>query len=176
MNVVKKGTFGVTPPVLEPHPISWLYPGRWSVGSGRSKAGEGKRDSRISVSLPQSRITDTPDEDTEERGAGVGALLPLLGGTVEDTPFSGFDRRIVTRWAFAQQSCFDRQNPIFLLIRSSPLTASHLHCTLVLLDPRDPLLHSERTQGVDPDYWKGEVFAYVGLKTLALHFLTINEF
>ena len=37
-------------------------------------------------------------------------------------------------------------------------------CT-VLLDPRDPLLHSERTQGfaADPDYWKGEVFAYVGL-------------
>ena len=36
-------------------------------------------------------------------------------------------------------------------------------CT-VLLDPRDPLLHSERTQGfaADPDYWKGEVFAYVG--------------
>ena len=29
----------------------------------------------------------------------------------------------------------------------------------------DPLLHSERTQGfaADPDYWKGEVFAYVGL-------------
>jgi len=37
-------------------------------------------------------------------------------------------------------------------------------CT-VLLDPRDPLLHSERTQGfaADPDYWKGEVFTYVGL-------------
>ena len=36
-------------------------------------------------------------------------------------------------------------------------------CT-VLLDPRDSLLHSERTQGfaADPDYWKGEVFAYVG--------------
>ena len=33
-----------------------------------------------------------------------------------------------------------------------------------MLDPRDPLLHSERTQGfaADPDYWKGEVFAYVG--------------
>ena len=31
--------------------------------------------------------------------------------------------------------------------------------------PRDPLLHSERTQGfaADPDYWKGQVFAYVGL-------------
>ena len=37
-------------------------------------------------------------------------------------------------------------------------------CT-VLLDPRDPLLHSERTQGfaADPDYWKGEVFDYDGL-------------
>ena len=37
-------------------------------------------------------------------------------------------------------------------------------CT-VLLDPRDPLLQSERMQGFaeDPDYWKGEVFAYVGL-------------
>ena len=36
-------------------------------------------------------------------------------------------------------------------------------CT-VLLYPRDPLLRSERTQGfaADPDYWKGEVFAYVG--------------
>ena len=36
-------------------------------------------------------------------------------------------------------------------------------CT-TLLDPRDPLLHPERTQGfaADPDYWKGEVFAYVG--------------
>ena len=34
----------------------------------------------------------------------------------------------------------------------------------VLLDPGDPLLQSERTQGfADPDYWKGEVFAYVGL-------------
>ena len=33
------------------------------------------------------------------------------------------------------------------------------------MDPRDPILHSERVQGfaVDPDYWKGEVFAYVGL-------------
>ena len=32
------------------------------------------------------------------------------------------------------------------------------------VDPRDPLLHSERTQGftADPDYWKGEVFVYVG--------------
>ena len=29
---------------------------------------------------------------------------------------------------------------------------------------RDPLLHSERTQGftADPDYWKGELFVYVG--------------
>ena len=36
-------------------------------------------------------------------------------------------------------------------------------CT-VLLAPGDPLLHSERTQGftADPDYWKGEVFAYGG--------------
>jgi hypothetical protein len=33
-----------------------------------------------------------------------------------------------------------------------------------LLDTLDPLLHSERTQGftADPDYWKGEVFVYVG--------------
>jgi len=33
-----------------------------------------------------------------------------------------------------------------------------------MLDPRDPLLHSERTQGftADPDYWNGEVFVYVG--------------
>jgi len=32
------------------------------------------------------------------------------------------------------------------------------------LDPRDPLLHSERTQGftADPVYAKGEVFVYVG--------------
>ena len=31
--------------------------------------------------------------------------------------------------------------------------------------PRDPLLHFERTQGfaADPDYWKGKVFAHVGL-------------
>ena len=37
-------------------------------------------------------------------------------------------------------------------------------CT-VLLDPRDPLLHSERAQGfaADPVYVKSEVFAYVGL-------------
>ena len=36
-------------------------------------------------------------------------------------------------------------------------------CT-VLLDPRDPLLQSERMQGfaADPVYVKGEVFAYVG--------------
>ena len=35
-----------------------------------------------------------------------------------------------------------------------------------LKDLKDPLLHSERTQGfaADPDYyWKGEVFACVGL-------------
>ena len=34
----------------------------------------------------------------------------------------------------------------------------------VLLDPRDPLLQSERMQGsaADPVYVKGEVFAYVG--------------
>ena len=33
------------------------------------------------------------------------------------------------------------------------------------LDPRDPLLQSERTQGfvADSVYVKGEVFAYVGL-------------
>ena len=36
-------------------------------------------------------------------------------------------------------------------------------CT-VLLDPRDPLLQSERTQGyTGPRLRKGEVFAYVGL-------------
>jgi hypothetical protein len=37
-------------------------------------------------------------------------------------------------------------------------------CT-VLLDPRDPLLQSERIQGcaADPVYVEGEVFAYVGL-------------
>ena len=37
-------------------------------------------------------------------------------------------------------------------------------CT-VLLDPRDPLLQSERMQGfaTDPVYAKGDVFAYVGL-------------
>ena len=36
-------------------------------------------------------------------------------------------------------------------------------CT-VLLGPRDPLLHSERTLGftADPDYWKGQVCVYVG--------------
>ena len=36
---------------------------------------------------------------------------------------------------------------------------------VVLLDHRDPLLQSERTQGfaADPVYAKGEVFAYVGL-------------
>jgi hypothetical protein len=46
------------------------------------------------------------------------------------------------------------------LFRHSPRAI----CT-VLLDPRDPLLQSERTRGfaADPDYWKGEVFAYVGL-------------
>ena len=34
-----------------------------------------------------------------------------------------------------------------------------------MLDPRDPLLQSERTQGfaADPVYVKGEVFDYVGL-------------
>ena len=48
---------------------------------------------------------------------------------------------------------------------------SYLNAELSLDEPltltdggRDPLLHSERTQGfaADPDYWKGEVFAYVG--------------
>ena len=35
---------------------------------------------------------------------------------------------------------------------------------IVLLDPRDPLLQSERMQGfaADPVYVKGEVFAYAG--------------
>ena len=53
-----------------------------------------------------------------------------------------------------------------------------LICTVVL-DPRDPLLQSERTQGfaADPDYWKGEVFAYVGLpqnlKDLKVVYLSI---
>jgi hypothetical protein len=43
------------------------------------------------------------------------------------------------------------------------LTTLAVICT-VLLDPRDSLLHSERTRGftADPDYWKGEVFVYVG--------------
>ena len=46
----------------------------------------------------------------------------------------------------------------------SPFSHSLRAICTVLLDPRDPLLHSERTQGfaADPDYWKGEVFAYVG--------------
>ena len=46
----------------------------------------------------------------------------------------------------------------------TPAMYARAICT-VLLDPRDPLLHSERTQGfaADPDYWQGEVFAYVGL-------------
>ena len=53
-------------------------------------------------------------------------------------------------------------------------------CT-VLLDPRDPLLHSERTQGfaADPDYWKDEAFAYVGLpqnlKDLKVIFIALNS-
>ena len=48
---------------------------------------------------------------------------------------------------------------------SSSLYMNSARLCTVLLDPRDPLLHSERTQGfaADPDYWKGEVFAYVGL-------------
>ena len=47
----------------------------------------------------------------------------------------------------------------------SPFRHSPRAICTVLLDPRDPLLHAERTQGfaADPDYWKGEVFAYVGL-------------
>ena len=47
----------------------------------------------------------------------------------------------------------------------SPVRHSLRAICTVLLDPRDPLLHSERTQGfaADPDYWTGEVFAYVGL-------------
>ena len=46
----------------------------------------------------------------------------------------------------------------------SPFSHSLRAICTVLLDPRDPLLHSERTQGfaADLDYWKGEVFAYVG--------------
>ena len=53
----------------------------------------------------------------------------------------------------------DHKKP-FVTVNHSPRAI----CT-VLLDPRDPLLHSERTQGfaADPDYWKGEVLAYVGL-------------
>ena len=47
-------------------------------------------------------------------------------------------------------------------ITRQTLTASHL---TVLLDPRDLLLQSERTQSfaADPVYVKGKVFAYVGL-------------
>jgi hypothetical protein len=47
----------------------------------------------------------------------------------------------------------------------SPFSHSLRAIRTVLLDPRDPLLRSERTQGftADPDYWKGEVFAYGGL-------------
>ena len=42
--------------------------------------------------------------------------------------------------------------------------ASALGLMVEGLDPRDPLLQSERMQNfaADPDYWKGEVFAYVG--------------
>ena len=44
-------------------------------------------------------------------------------------------------------------------------TSARRHICTVLLDPRDPLLQSERMQGfaADPVYAKGEVFAYVGL-------------
>jgi hypothetical protein len=60
--------------------------------------------------------------------------------------------------------------PVCPASRHAPLEdhplATHTRaiCT-VLLDPRDPLLHPERTQSfaADPDYWKGEAFAYVGL-------------
>ena len=47
----------------------------------------------------------------------------------------------------------------------SPFSHSLRAICTVLLDPRDPLLQSERMQGfaADPDYWKGEVFAYIGL-------------
>ena len=47
----------------------------------------------------------------------------------------------------------------------SPFSHSLRAICTVLLNPRDPLLQSERMQGfaADPDYWKGEVFAYVGL-------------
>ena len=47
----------------------------------------------------------------------------------------------------------------------SPFSHSLRAICTALLDSRDPLLQSERTQGfaADPDYWKGEVFAYVGL-------------
>jgi len=46
----------------------------------------------------------------------------------------------------------------------SPFRQSLRAICTVLLDLRDPLLQSERAQGfaADPDYWKGEVFAYVG--------------
>jgi len=48
--------------------------------------------------------------------------------------------------------------------RALPRHSLRAICT-VLLDPRDPLLQSERTQGfaADPVYVKGEVLAYVGL-------------
>ena len=47
----------------------------------------------------------------------------------------------------------------------SPFSHSLRAICTVLLAPRDRLLPSERMQGfaADPDYWKGEVFAYLGL-------------
>ena len=47
----------------------------------------------------------------------------------------------------------------------SPFRRSLRAICTVLLDPRDPFLQSERTQGLaaDPAYVKGEVFAYVGV-------------
>ena len=52
--------------------------------------------------------------------------------------------------------------PSLCLGRARPENWGHLHCTA---GSSRSLLQSERTQGfaADPGYWKGEVFAYVGL-------------
>ena len=62
-------------------------------------------------------------------------------------------------WSFLGNRGFGKVRSDFNDFPHSPRAI----CT-VLLDPRDPLLQSERTQGfaADPDYWKSEVFAYVG--------------
>ena len=108
-----------------------------SRGCGRAEGGRGDLEKR------RGRSTPGGPWPVEGAGSRKGGGRKVLCGDVHE----------------------DRVVGLLPMPLGSPFSHSLRAICTVLLDPRDPLLHSERTQSfaADPDYWKGEVFAYVGL-------------